>query len=453
MTDFIHNLPDGLLPWLETLGPGKITRLERHVARREAWVVDVQRQDGTLLEGFLRIDRNPREGSNVSLRREARICESLMHQDIPVPALLAWNEVHHAALFSRDQGRADIHNLTNTEQQRAVMEDFMDVVARLHQLDPKELELEDILGPLPTSAADCALGDLNLQLQQFQGFLDHYSDPLMTYGVSWLRRFVPETVDRVSLVQGDTGPVNFMFQSNKVSAVVDWEWGHWGDPMEDLGNICVREFWNPSGGLSELFRRYEKQSGITYTRFAAQYYRIQQNVRGMIPLHAATQQSSLDESLAWYLCYRYVGDRATCEALADAMNVEIIRPELPKELRSSVMAKAAVSSLEKDVVPRLEDDFAKSRSRDVAILIQCLDRQQQYAGTLEAIETEEMNALLGASFKDYEAALQSLDEAIKADQLEDTPLIQYLCRRAYRNEWLFSPAVQLYPNRQWSPLD
>ena len=39
----------------------------------------------------------------------------------------------------------------------------------------------------------------------------------------------------------------------RMTGVLDWEWAHLGDPLEDIGNICVREFWNPSGGLDGLF--------------------------------------------------------------------------------------------------------------------------------------------------------------------------------------------------------
>ncbi|MDG2411803.1 MAG: hypothetical protein P8M21_08155 [Halioglobus sp.] len=70
------DLPENLLRWVAAQGQGNLSRLERHVARREAWVVDIARGDGSTLEGFLRIDRNPREGSNVSLRREASICNA-----------------------------------------------------------------------------------------------------------------------------------------------------------------------------------------------------------------------------------------------------------------------------------------------------------------------------------------------------------------------------------------
>ena len=74
MGDSEANLPGGLLDWVAREGKGEITRLERHVARREAWIVDVTATGGEVLEGFLRIDRNPQEGAHVSLRREARIC-------------------------------------------------------------------------------------------------------------------------------------------------------------------------------------------------------------------------------------------------------------------------------------------------------------------------------------------------------------------------------------------
>ena len=447
------DLPENLLRWVAAQGQGNLSRLERHVARREAWVVDIARGDGSTLEGFLRIDRNPREGSNVSLRREASICNALRPLDIPVPALLAWNEEYHAALFSREVGRADIHALDDQQQQRSVMENFIDIIAQLHQLEIAELGLDEVLGGPPDTPARCALDDVDHQLKQFSRFLAHYNDPLISYGVQWLRRYVPSQVSRVSLVQGDTGPVNFLFEKHRVTAVVDWEWGHWGDPMEDLGNICVREFWNPSGGLQGLFRRYEKISGIPYHRFAAQYYRVQQNVRGMIPIHVACQHLPSGQSLAWYLCYRYVGDRATCEALADAMEIPIDRPELPAEVAPGRFAQAVSGYLRDDIVPELQGAFARSRADDMEILVECMDRVHRYGETLRAIECDEVSLLLDRPIDDYAVAMEQLNTAILSAKLDDETLLPYLARRAYRDEWLYAPVTRLYPDRRWSALD
>ena len=102
-------------------------------------------------------------------------------------------------------------------------------------------------------------------------------------------------------------------------------------------------------------------------RFAAQYYRVQQNVRGMIPIHCVTVNAHPRESLAWYLCYRYVGDRATCESLAEAIGVDVERPVVPDDIGTKdVVAAAAVYSLERDVAPKLTDAFATSRAEDAA---------------------------------------------------------------------------------------
>lgn len=454
MSEFVHDLPAGVIEWVAATAGGEVSRLERHVARREAWIVDVLRSDGSRLEGFLRIDRNPVKRSNISLEKEARIVEALAPTSIPVPELHGWNDTLHTALFARDPGRSDIDKLEDAAQQRAIMEDFIRVVARLHALDLDSLGLDDVIGPRPTTPEECALGDVDAQLSQFRLFLSGYVDPLITYGVDWLRRHAPKTVARVALVQGDTGPVNFMFQGDRVSSVIDWEWGHWGDPMEDLGNICVREFWNPSGGLEGLFKLYEQESGIPYTRFAAQYYRVQQNVRGMIPIHSVCAQAHAQESVAWYLCYRYLGDRSTCEALAEAMQVPIERPEMPEsEGESDVLAEAAMYAQRNDVASRLDGAFAKSRAKDVATLVECMDRKRRYGPALAAIEADEIGALLGTPQKTFEEAIGALDRALRERKLEDEEVIGYLARKAYRDEWLFAPAVALYPERTWSALD
>lgn len=445
------DLPSGVLAELADQFSAKVIRLDRHVARREAWVIDLQKDDGSVVEGFLRIDRAPQAGSTVSLHREAEICRELQPLGIPVPALLSWNEENHVALFSRVPGRADIHNLEDRSQQRKVMEDFIDIIARLHQVDADSLNAD--LGAKPDTAERCALDDVDRQLAQFAKFVEHYVDPLMSYGIQWLRRHAPKKVDRVCLVQGDTGPVNFMFQGDKVSAVVDWEWGHWGDPMEDLGNICVREFWNPSGGLSGLFKRYEQASGIPYSRFAAQYYRIQQNVRGMIPIHAMCQNPIASQSYAWYLCYRYLGDRSTCEALAEAMDIAITRPQMPEEGKQGILAKAAMKHLRKDVKPELDTAFSESRVDDVAILIECMDREQRFGKQFKDIECKEISQLLNTTIDSFEAAMSALNKAILDEVLDDAELIPYLARKAYRDEWLYQPVTQLYPDRSWSALD
>jgi hypothetical protein len=84
MTQLTHDLPEGMVEWIVDTVGGEITRLERHVARREAWVVDVTRPDGSVLEGFLRLERVPADpGSATSLFKETKIIEALGRTSIP----------------------------------------------------------------------------------------------------------------------------------------------------------------------------------------------------------------------------------------------------------------------------------------------------------------------------------------------------------------------------------
>ncbi len=455
MTELPNDLPAGMAEWVAEVGGGTITRLERHVARREAWVVDVTRPDGTVLEGFLRLEREPVGlDSATSLLKETKIIEALASTSVPVPAVYGRSDELGCTLFERARGRSDIDKVADVRQQRAVMEDFIRVMARMHALDVDELGLAPYLAYVPTNAREAALNDVDLALRTHDGFLARYCEPLITYAVDWLRRNAPTSMARLSLVQGDTGPVNFLFEGDEVTAVIDLEWGHYGDPLEDLGNFCVREFWNPSGGLGGLFRLYEQESGIPYSRFAAQYYRVQQNVRGMIPIHAVTVHAHPTEPIAWFLAYRYVGDRATCESIAEAAGIVVERPEMPDDSGTGdVLAAAAAHILQHDIGPHLTDAFAASRANDVGILLEVMERRRRFGAQLASIECDELATLLGSRPSDLGEGLRRLDDAIRTGGLDGAATIRYLTRRAYRDEWLHAPAVALYPDRRWSALD
>ena len=67
-------------------------------------------------------------------------------------------------------------------------------------------------------------------------------EPLLVLALSWLRRHLPPDDDwPVVLVQGDTGPGNFMYRNGEIVAVTDWEMAHLGDLHDDLGWIYVRD--------------------------------------------------------------------------------------------------------------------------------------------------------------------------------------------------------------------
>src|SRR5579883_827317 len=158
------DLPAGIVPWLQERYGGEITRLERHTARREAWVLDIRDRNGAVVEGFLRLERTPIPGDPWSLARETRIVEALGPTPIPVPRVLGRNEALSCTLFERVPGRADLNNAP-AAQQRRVLEHFFDLVADLHTLDVGIFPADEF--PRPAGARDCALREMDLIRQRW----------------------------------------------------------------------------------------------------------------------------------------------------------------------------------------------------------------------------------------------------------------------------------------------
>jgi len=453
-----HDMPTSVIDWMaKAIGGGEVTKLERHVAKREAWTVDLKRPDGSSLQGFLRMERHPKTDDPWPLTREVAIVDALYETPVPVPKVYASGGPFDAVLFERIAGRADLQNMP-LEQQRPVMEHFMDILADWHTLDVGALKLPAMARP--STSYECALWEMDLVLRKWSEFLANYRDPLLTYGVDWLKRFAPAKFERISLLHGDCGPVNFMFEGNRVTSIIDWEWAHLGDPMEDLGNLCVREFWNPSGGLQGLLSRYEKRSGIPTDPKIVLYYRVQTQMRGMVPIAWMTEtRAHPREPLAWWLCYRYIGDRATCEAIAECMGIELRVPEFPDasgggdgDAAASAIAEAAAWALREDIAPALSNSFAKSRVNEAEVLVGCLQMLNRYGATIDRIEQDELGELLGRRPASTKEGLAELDNAIRQSRFDDEKVLRYLANRAFRAEWLYGPAARIYPDRRWSPL-
>ena len=94
--------------------------------------------------------------------------------------------------------------------------------------------------------------------------------PVFEVAIRWLQAHRPEGMASVAhrLVHGDFRLGNMLVDAEGLSCVLDWELAHLGDPMEDLGWLCVRA-WRfgaapPVAGLGryeELFDAYESASG------------------------------------------------------------------------------------------------------------------------------------------------------------------------------------------------
>jgi len=128
------------------------------------------------------------------------------------------------------------------------------ILAAIHGLDLASLP------ELRRMTADKEIAELE---RDYRGF--DWPRPVFELALRWLRDHDPGPSEQVTLVHGDFRHGNLIIGGDGVRAVLDWELAHTGDPMEDLGWVCVNswrfgEIDKPVGGLGsreELFAGYE----------------------------------------------------------------------------------------------------------------------------------------------------------------------------------------------------
>lgn len=105
------------------------------------------------------------------------------------------------------------------------------LLGEVHRLDPQELGLQHIL---PPPGADPARSEL----ERWTAELDRVElepQPVLRAVAQWLVDHAPEPVSRTHLVHGDFRPANVLVDAGEVTALLDWELAHLGDPHDDLG--------------------------------------------------------------------------------------------------------------------------------------------------------------------------------------------------------------------------
>ena len=182
------------------------------------------------------------------------------------------------------------------EQREAIGAAFM-IVERLdgETIARKILRDDEFAGARPKLAAQCgealagihaiptdAVPGLELtdQLDQYRVAHDSLGvpSPAFELGFRWLERNRP-TVSSPSVVHGDFRLGNLIIDANGLAAVIDWELGHLGDPMEDLGWLCTKawRFGNKPrvggfGDVDDLVAAYEARAGSTVDRDALRWW-------------------------------------------------------------------------------------------------------------------------------------------------------------------------------------
>jgi aminoglycoside phosphotransferase (APT) family kinase protein len=233
-------------------------------ASQETWSFDILHPDG-IIGAILR--RAPAGyGASPSraagLDAEATLMQLAYEAGLPSPKVMhvlrPQDQLGIGFVMQRIAGETIARKILRDEQfaraRPLLARRLGEVAAGIHKLDASKLP------GLRRMSAAREIADLDREYRSF-----NWPRPVFELALRWLRERDPGPSDEVTLVHGDFRHGNLIIGTEGLRAVLDWELAHLGDPMEDLGWICVNswrfgEIDKPVGGFGsreDLFAGYE----------------------------------------------------------------------------------------------------------------------------------------------------------------------------------------------------
>jgi aminoglycoside phosphotransferase (APT) family kinase protein len=229
-------------------------------ASRETWAFDAVWPDGSRAELVLRRDPPGRPSEPGSMGREARAIESARAAGLAVPEVLRADDGDASwgtpgLVMRRVAGETLARRILRTDGYAAAR------AALTGQLGAFAAGLHALPVPADFPAPD-PLDSLRAIYAEFG-----WPSPVFELALDELAAAPPAAREAV-LVHGDLRLGNVIVGPDGLRAVLDWELTHLGNPVEDLGWLCVKAWrFGASGavagvgGRSELLAAYRAAGG------------------------------------------------------------------------------------------------------------------------------------------------------------------------------------------------
>ena len=435
-----------VFPWAERTLGARIVASQRQGGResggRPGWFVDVD-AGGVGRKFYIRGDRGGDFGftREYGLQRETRVLRLLREEGIPVPEVIATSDDPNAAILEFIPGVNDFTTIESPAERDAVARDFARLMARWHAIPAEKFVEIGLAAPRDTTELVCT--DLAVwERGHFPLIVEPV--PLVSFACGWLRRNLPEMPERLVLVQGDTGPGQFLFRDSRVQGVVDFELANLGDPMRELAHIRTRDVWYPTGNLPDWFRYYSDASGVPLDPHKIRYYSVIGMFTTALALGPVVQKLNPRDEHAEWIAQEVWSRKATAEAIAEAMGLTLDAPRLPVPERPhvSMLFETMRSNLRDEQLPAITDSFLAHRLQMSLRLLTHMQNHAEIGAEIEQLELEDMGRLLGRWPRSLREGNRAVDALVRqAEPARDEEILGYLFRQSIRDTALMRGAM------------
>jgi aminoglycoside phosphotransferase (APT) family kinase protein len=178
-------------------------------------------------------------GADTSVASEYPVIQQFAGKGFPIPECYRL-ELRETAigsnflLMQRMPGAAISDSYDVSGVSPAIAHDIARTIARLHQFDPRDFTF--LAHSNCTDAGAAFLAQLAYYRQQWRNKA-LIPSPIVEYAYAWLEREAQSGLGAPTIVHGDLSPFNFLADQERVTALLDWEFVHIGDPVEDIAYI------------------------------------------------------------------------------------------------------------------------------------------------------------------------------------------------------------------------
>jgi len=455
-----HLVPPPLAHWLESSLGGTITHVVPRAgggAVRMGAEVAVRLSPQRTIKGFLAYDGgSARQKRDVAEKyvREAAILSALEDTPVRAPRLLATSSELRAHFFEFVLGEDRFSKLTNPNDAQVVAADFLHDLVLLHKLDARSFDLPGFGPILPVRDVLAARIDELRREHDYGGV----QDAMIVFGLEWLERRMPAYDERPAIVHGDAGPGNFLFENGAMTAMLDWEQCHFGDPMEDFAWMSIRgmiQAWVP---FPRLLETYEALSGIMVDLDRIRYYRVYTLLGMIVGSHRRFYQQpetlATQSRLGGALMFTTLHRLAFAQGLADAEGISLPESTLPKSpaMVSDPFIASQLAQLRETIVPRSEDQVLVETAKDMARVLKYIDARNRLGESMRFDELDDLNRVLRTSHKDLAEARGALLDRVLAGKMSDADMIHLIWRRVERETMLAHGVIGRLAERSLAPL-
>jgi aminoglycoside phosphotransferase (APT) family kinase protein len=254
-------------------------------ASKEAWALDLRTRDGTRELLVRRAGGGVIHSQTLSLEHEYQVVAVAHEAGVPVPrpyAFLADLAGRPAFVAERVAGETIGRRIVQRPElaaaRLALPEQMAEGLAKIHAI--------------PTGKVAFLPGDgVGTLIERLAGELDAADEPhpAIELGIAWAKRHLPGRRAPV-LDHGDFRVGNFVVTERGLEYVLDWEFAHLGDPVEDVAWPLVRAWRFGADGLrlggvgqvEPYLERYNTLTGRAVSLEELRYWEVVGNVKWAI---------------------------------------------------------------------------------------------------------------------------------------------------------------------------